>query len=159
MYYTPGKKVLTYFSSRRVMPVVAVFVLLGFGVHFLEKFSTRIASKGMLIVIIAGIISCIIAFVTAYMKYKSVQFMFDEFAFHVQKGIIAKSDMAIPYRQIKNVKNSQSLNEKMYGLMHVAVETVGADADRSNVEDMLPVMDAGLALALEKELLARTGGK
>ena len=87
--------------------------------------------------------------------------MLDEFSFHVQRGILSKSDIAIPYKQIQNVNREQNFNEKMLGIAHVVIETAGTDDSESNAksEGVLPILNSALATSLEKELLKRTSNK
>lgn len=156
IYYSPGKKVLLYFALTKLLLIIILFGILGVGVSFLQGFSSLLP-----ILILAGVLVCIIVFVIAWIKYKSVKFMFDEFSFHVARGIFSKSEIAIPYKQIQNVNHEQSVSEKMWGVAHIAIETAGTDESNSNArsEAILPVLDATLALSLEKELLQRGSGK
>src|SRR5258706_15613582 len=98
VYYSPGKKVLLYFVLSRLLLIIIAFAVIGVGVSFLHGFGPLVP-----IVIIAGISLCLIVFFAGWIKYKSVKFMFDEFSFHVERGIFSKSEIAIPYKQIQNV--------------------------------------------------------
>ncbi len=155
-YYSPGRKVLLYFVSTKLLSVIILFVIIGLGGSFFQGFDSLLPA-----VIIIGILACCAVFSIAWLKYKSVKFMLDEFSFHVQKGIFSKSDIAIPYKQIQNVNHEQSFNEKMLGIARIIIETAGTDESQSNAksEGVLPVLDSTLAIALEKELLQRTSNK
>jgi uncharacterized membrane protein YdbT with pleckstrin-like domain len=156
VYYPPGKKVLFYFVFTKLLSVVVIFVILGLLASFTQSFSSILP-----FIIISGLLICIIVFTTAWLKYKSVKFMLDEFSFHVQRGILSKSDIAIPYKQIQNVTHEQSFNEKMLGIAHVIIETAGTDESESNAksEGVLPILDSTLAISLEKELLQKASAK
>ena len=160
VYYAPGKKVFTYFISSNILPIVIVFVVLDLGLDFLNNFlsSKKITNINSSYLIILGIIACVVAFLIAWIKYKSVEFMFDEFAFSIRKGFFAKSEISIPYRQIQFINHKQNFNEKMLGVMNVVVETAGEDESASNKkeEGILPILDTDIALSLEKELLRRS---
>lgn len=115
---------------------------------------------GLPVVIIGGVIIASIAALSAWTRYTSVRFMFDEFAFHVERGLVSRSEIAIPFRQIQNVNHEQSMTEKMWGMVHVVVETAGTDESKSAQSDgLLPLLDIGTAQALERELLKRSSGK
>ena len=174
LYYKPGSTVLSYLIVSQVVPIIFVFIVLGIGLSFLQNavianptiagalpFSpTAIMGTGLPIVIVAGSIFCVLLALMAWTRYSSVQFMFDDFAFHIEHGIISKSEIAIPYRQIQNVNHEQTFSEKMWGIARVIVETAGTDDARSAESDgILPVLDAALAFALEQELLRRSSGK
>ena len=161
VYYNPGKKVLYYFSVNRILAVILFSIVLELGFSFLTNFLNlkQFTSIGSWIIFIVGIIFCIGAFVTAFIKYKSVEFMFNDFAFSIRKGFFSKSEISIPYRQIQYINHSQSFNDKILGVMKIVVETAGDDdssGGKNNEEGMLPILDAKIALSLEKELLKRS---
>lgn len=162
-YYAPGKKVLYYFSVNKILPVVIFFVILGMCLDILNTFLKTKGINGIsqFFVIVLGIIACLIAFLIAWIKYKSVQFMFDEFSFHIKKGFLSKSEISIPYRQIQYINHTQSFNDKMLGVMNVMIETAGDDdsTDAIKNEGALPILDTKIALAIEKELLKRSSVK
>jgi uncharacterized membrane protein YdbT with pleckstrin-like domain len=156
VYYSPGKKVLLYFVLSRLLLIIVVFIIIGIGASFLHGFGPLVP-----IVIVVGILLCLIVFLAGWIKYKSVKFMFDEFSFHVEKGVLSKSEIAIPFKQIQNVNHTQSFMEKIWGIEHVAIQTAGTDESGSSArsEGVLPILDAMLAVSLEKELLQRASGK
>ena len=164
VYYSPGKRVLYYFSFTKLLPVVFIFIILEIALPFFNNFvnsqqavnlSFLSINSGLLTLV--GIIVCLIALMIAWVKYKSVQFMFDEFAFHIKKGFLSKSEIAIPYRQIQNISHSQSLSNKMMGIMNIVIETAGEDEPENKVDGdgILPVLDAKIALSIEQELLSK----
>ena len=155
-YYAPGKKVLYYFCVTKILPIIIIFSILTLGLDILNiKQITKISP---LILIVLGILSCLIAFIVALIKYKSVQFMFDEFAFHIKKGFLSKSEISIPFRQIQYINHTQSFNDKMLGVMNITIETAGDDDIGSieKSEGVLPILETDIALAIENELLKRS---
>lgn len=160
VYYAPGKKVLYYFSVTRILPVIIVFVVASIGFDLLNGLFNlkQFINISSLLFITLGILCCAIAFLIAWIKYKSVEFMFDEFAFSIRKGFFAKSEISIPYRQIQYTNHSQSFNDKMLGVMNIVVETAGDDdaQNGSKKEAVLPILDVKIAFAIEKELLRRS---
>ena len=86
--------------------------------------------------------------------------MFDEFAFHIERGLMSKNSIAIPFRQVQNVNHEQSFSEKMWGVARVVVETAGTDdVKNSHSDGLLPLLDVDTAQMLEQELLRRSSGK
>jgi uncharacterized membrane protein YdbT with pleckstrin-like domain len=174
-YYAPGSKVLSFFIINRSLPLVVVFALLAIGASVLESVvakssmlvgvlpfpATAITQYGLPIVIGLGVLLVLITTVSAWTEYKSVKFMFDDFAFHIQRGIFSKNEIAIPYRQVQNVSHTQSMNERMWGIAHVVVETAGTDEKGSAAQSdgILPVLDTDLAISLQAELLKRASVK
>ena len=141
--------------------VILFSIVLEVGFNFLSNLFNlkQITSTGSWVIFIIGILFCIIAFITAFIKYKSVEYMFNEFAFSIRKGFFSKSEISIPYRQIQYINHSQSFNDKMLGVMKIVVETAGDDdsnGGKNNEEGVLPILDAKIALLIEKELLKRS---
>lgn len=160
VYYSPGRRVLYYFSVNRILPIVLVVVIVKIGLLFILGLVglKQIIGASSTFLIIFGLLFCLIAFISAWIKYKSVQFMFDEFAFHIKKGFLNKSEIAIPYRQIQYINHSQSFNQKMLGIMNIIIETAGEDESRKGInnEGSLPILDSKIALSIEQELLRRS---
>ena len=160
VYYAPGKKVLYYFSVIKILPTIIIFIILILAMDILNSlFNLKQfinISSGFLIIL--GFIFCLFFLVLSYIKYKSVEFMFDEFAFSIRKGFLSKSEIAIPYRQIQFINHSQSFNDKMLGVMNITVETAGENDSKEGTkhEGVLPILDKDIAIAIEKELLKRS---
>ncbi len=174
LYYKPGKKVLIYFITTRFIPVVIACGIIAVAISFLEKFIVNspqlagyipfdpklISSYGVPGLVTFGVLVLLFIVLTSYIQYSSVTFMFDEFAFHVSSGLISKSEIAMPYRQIQTVNHAQSFNEKTWGITRVIVETAGTnDAHSAKSWGDLPILDTATAAALEQELLRRASGK
>ena len=170
--YKPGAPVLRYFILPKVASTVIVFMIIGIALSFLQKAIASsakiphyfnpadIMKLGIPAIIILGVIIILYVCITSWIRYASIKFMFDEFAFHIQNGILSKSEVAIPYRQIKNVNYAQNLSEKTWGIAHVIVETIGAgELQDARSGGDLPILDATLAVALQQELLRRSSGK
>lgn len=159
-YYAPGEKVLYYFSVTKILPMVIIFTILGLVFDILQSLLNlnKIVNISTSFFVVFGIIFCIFAFIIAWIKYKSIQFMFDEFAFHIKKGFFSKSEISIPFRQIQYINHSQTFNQKMLGIMNVVIETAGEDSDHGGIKDegLLPILDTEIALSVEKELLRRS---
>jgi uncharacterized membrane protein YdbT with pleckstrin-like domain len=160
VYYAPGKRVLYYFSVNRILPIIVIFIIVKIGLLFLVGVAglKQILSASSLFLIIFALLFCVIAFIAAWIKYKSVQFMFDEYAFHIKKGFLSKSEIVIPYRQIQSINHAQSLSKKMLGIMNIVIETAGEDDSKGNVNSkgVLPILETDIALSIEKELLKRS---
>ena len=160
VYYAPGKKVLYYFSVNRILPIIVIFIILKIGFLFLVGTAglKQILSTTSFFLIIFVLLYCLIAFISVWVKYKSTQFMFDEFAFHIKKGFLSKSEIVIPYRQIQSINHAQSLRKKMLGIMNIVIETAGEDDSRGDVNSkgVLPILETDIAMAIEKELLKRS---
>ncbi|MFA6397750.1 MAG: PH domain-containing protein [Candidatus Paceibacterota bacterium] len=159
-YYTSGKKVLTYFCVNSILPIIIGFIIIYFGLDYLQKLIdlSKVLYISKIVIIITGIVCCIIAFFVALIKYESIKFMFDSFAFHIRKGFLTKSEISIPFKQIQSIRHSQSLNQKIIGIMNIVVETAVDNEFQGGASSkgFLPTLDSKIALAIEKELLSRS---
>jgi uncharacterized membrane protein YdbT with pleckstrin-like domain len=159
-YYAPGKRVLYYFSVAKILPIIILFIIFSLGFDILNSLFNikKFINIGTPFFIITGALASVVAFSVAWIKYKSVEFMFDEFAFSIRKGFFSKSEISIPYRQIQFINHSQSFNDKMLGVMNITVETAGDGDSQSSKskEGVLPILDKDIALSIERELLKRS---
>ncbi len=171
MYYTPGKRVLAYFIVSKSVPIVVGASILMVIFSYLNSllvtmnipkglpsFPVNFISLYILpAIVILGIAVLIYVIASSFATYFSVKFMFDEFAFHIEHGIVSKSEIAIPYRNIQNITHEQTLNEKTWGTARIIVETAATNDQHSHHgEGELPLLDMKTASALEAELLRRT---
>ena len=170
-YYTPGSSVLTYFIISGLSSVVGTFGLLAIAWYLVHTFAVPALGSflplkvfdayygtGYEVIGVLALIGCVFSLISSAINYYSIRFMFDEFAFHIEKGILSKSEISIPYRQIQNVNHDQTFGERTWGMVRVIVETAGTDDKGINGESdgVMPLMDASLAATVENELMRRS---
>jgi len=82
----------------------------------------------------------------------------------VEKGIIWKRNVSIPYERIQNVDILRGIFARMFGLSDLQIQTAGQSATTgfsllSSSEGRLPGLDIQTAEKLRDELIKRAKGK
>ncbi len=82
-----------------------------------------------------------------------------EDSFKIKRGVMSKTENAIPYRQIQNVDIERSFTFQMLGLSRLIILTAGHedenDKEGDEAEGVIPAIDQALAVWLQTELLKR----
>jgi uncharacterized membrane protein YdbT with pleckstrin-like domain len=142
VYYKFGQKVF-YLSLLRdglifFFGIVAVVLVSG-----VVGFTTPAGSDVFLGGIILFLLYAIGAILLAKYNYSCHQFMLDDYALHIRTGIINRSEMSIPFRQIQDVNIEESYIERAFGVASLSVLTAG--------HEDAPYMKAGEAGIPEEE--------
>jgi len=151
--------------SEQMVPTVIIFiaaVLLLIAQASGAFAKTPLASWGFYIVLGAWalfVLAFVITFLVAYLTYANYLFMLDDNALKIRRGILAKEEVAIPYRQIQDVDIEQSVSDRVWGVARLAILTAGREEAKEGEEDtaegVLPAVDRALAESLQTELLKR----
>jgi uncharacterized membrane protein YdbT with pleckstrin-like domain len=114
---------------------------------------------------LAGLVSFVIffialgyAFLSSWLLYKSHEYCLAEDALKIRQGIMTKTEIAIPYRQIQNINIERTFSEQIMGLSRLIILTAGDDNDGKDgaaSEGILPAIDKNLASELQNELIKR----
>ena len=75
----------------------------------------------------------------------------------MQKGILFKREISIPYRQVQDITIDRPLIFQLCGVCRLNILTAGQDNDHDNdpTEVNFPIIDRNLAYELRQELLTR----
>jgi putative membrane protein len=104
----------------------------------------------------------ILVCVVGYLKYITYKFAFDENALHIERGILNREIISIPYRQIQNINIDRNLFNRLLGLSNLIITTAAHEekdnegVDAYEAEGVLPMLDVGRAQEIQNELLERT---
>ena len=108
------------------------------------------------ILIIAGSVAF------AWLTYKNYVFLMGDDAFKIKRGVLSKTENAIPYHQIQNVDIERDFMFQMLGLSRLIILTAGqaegekgAPAGTNEAKGIIPAIDQKLAEWLQAELLRR----
>lgn len=94
---------------------------------------------------------------SAWLIYKNYTFSISDDAFRVNRGILNKEEIAIPYRQIQSVDLRQNVIGQMLGISKLAILTAGQDEDKNaESEADFPAIDTQTAKSIQAELLKRS---
>ena len=80
-------------------------------------------------------------------------------SFKIKRGILNKTENAIPYRQIQNVDIERNFTFQMLGLSRLIILTAGHEDEKSQGKDeaegVISAVDQKIASWLQTELLKR----
>ncbi|MFA6494866.1 MAG: PH domain-containing protein [Candidatus Paceibacterota bacterium] len=167
-YYSLGQKTFAFFVLQNSTGMVGV-LLLGLVLGVIRTFVVASALMSGIAgfinammggVFIVAIILEIAGVITARLKYNTSRVMLDDTALHIVKGIVSKSEVAIPYRRLQSIAIKQSLLYRIVGVGHVVITTttdleqpgeISSEAD----DEVVPLMDYDLATAVAGQLTKR----
>lgn len=160
-----SKTSLVLFILSMAPPLVILFLLGGaislFQSQLPEEVQPYIGTAYSLL-FVSFIIVAILVCLVGYLKYITYKFALDENALHIERGILNREIISIPYRQIQNINIDRNLFNRLLGLSNLIITTaaheenddVGAGAFEA--EGILPMLDLDRAEILQNELLKRT---
>lgn len=99
--------------------------------------------------IVGILLLVIIQFIFSYMSFLKYQFQIQKNAFIVQKGVIKRSTIEIPFHRIQNINVQQSIIQQIFGVVGFQIETAG----ESISEIKIKALSASTAQALKEALL------
>jgi uncharacterized membrane protein YdbT with pleckstrin-like domain len=171
-YQTLGKKVLWLFFFQ-VSPIAFIILIISIIIFILsfQPFLTNTplgniqnhTLQASLIIFAISFLLIIISLAYARLTYMNYRFSMADDSFKIKRGILNKTENAIPYRQIQNVDIEQGLLFQMLGLSRLIILTAGhedenpkgAPSETDEAEGVIPAIDQKLAEWLQTELLKR----
>ncbi len=165
-YYNLGRKTFIFFVLQNSTGAIGVLflaivmgiigALMGAGASGLAGIVT--AATGLLFVV--AVVVEIGGIITARLKYNTSRVMLDNSALHVVKGILSKSEVAIPYRRLQSVAIKQSVLYRIVGVGHVVITTTTdleqpGETPNEADDEVVPLMDYDLAAAVADQLTKR----
>jgi uncharacterized membrane protein YdbT with pleckstrin-like domain len=168
-YQTLGKKVFWMFFLQ-ISPVAFILFIISI-VLFFASFQPLLLDTtfgniqnyvlmATFISLIASILIAILCSVIAWLTYINFVFSMGEDSFKIRKGILSKTENAIPYRQIQNVDIERDFMFQILGLSRLVILTAGHedenDKEGDEAEGIIPAIDQKLASWLQTELLNKS---
>ncbi len=89
--------------------------------------------------------------IRAYLTYTNFQFKIDKEHFILKKGILKKTNTAIPFHRIQNINFKQNIIQQIIGVFEVSLETAGS----SNTEIAIKALSLSKAKEL-KEIISKS---
>ncbi len=166
-YEKLGRKTFWLFvfeRSQAAMALLGIAVLLFVlqGMPFLKATPFGDMSRYAALAAWGALGLCVVIFLFAlfisWLIYINYVFLLDEDALKIKRGIIAREDHAIPYRQIQDVDIEQDFSFRMLGVSRLIILTAGREDEKeasNESEGILPAIDSALAERLQAELLRR----
>ena len=81
-----------------------------------------------LIFVPATIFYLVIVFITALIVHNNFVFEIDESGLIIEKGVLHKYSVTVPFEQVQNVNIERSLMDRFLGFSKVSIETAGGSA-------------------------------
>ena len=113
------------------------------------------------------IIYLLFCYVIARLAYRNWKYELSDKAVKIEKGIIMKKYISIPYNRIQNVDIYRTLLQRILGLSQLQIQTAGYSGGYSggllrgrvaSTEGNLPGLDPRLAEQIREELVRRIEG-
>ena len=139
-YSRLGKKVFWLFFAQ-MCPLCIILLLVSI-VAFVMSFQASLASTflGNIqpyalgasgIIFFLFLLSLFVTLGSAWISYISYTFMLAEDSLKIKKGILNKTEIAIPYRQVQNVDIERDFMFQMMGLSRLIILTAGHEDEKS----------------------------
>ena len=168
-YQTLGKKVFWLFFLQAAPAGFVLFIIsiilfiLSFQSFLTDTFLGDIQTGVLLatfIMFILSLVAIAISLFIARLTYQNYVFSLEDDSFKIKRGILNKTENAIPYHQIQNVDIERDFMFQMLGLSRLIILTAGHEDQTpkaGEAEGMIPAIDEKLAGLLQTELLKRAG--
>jgi len=156
---------LFFFQFLSVFGIIGIILIVSFmpaimGALLLSKGLTNFAWGWLILAIILWIVFC---YIWAKLSYRFWRYQIAEDAVRVEKGVIWKKYISIPYERIQNVDIYRGILARILGLSDLQIQTAGYSGGygrygRGDSEGRLPGLDVKVAEQLRDELIKRAKG-
>jgi uncharacterized membrane protein YdbT with pleckstrin-like domain len=164
-----GIRVFYYYLSKKILVGLVLFVvsliclslkdsvLIKVLFMFPGATASNLMGSFINILFIVSFLFLIGGMVLAWIKYLSCTFTFGDVAFNIERGILSKKEIAIPYRQIQNVNIEQSFSHRLMGVSKLIIQTAGDDDNEKEGEasGVFDVIDSRIAEETRNILLQK----
>lgn len=165
----PKAKWLFFFQFIWAGIVPGFIILFILGVFILQEAVKYIGIAGLLFILIAILLGVGLAIATGFfwaiLTYKNYKYEVAEDALKIERGVIWKKYVSIPYERIQNVDIYRGLLARLLRLSDLQIQTAGYSASYTGYgmfggrsEGRLPGLDPQKAEQLRDELIRRVKG-
>ena len=140
-------------------PILVFFIF--FGQYAIALKLIKGANFPWVWVIFAIIIYIVICYIWAKLAYRFWRYEITEDAVKIEKGVIWKKYVSIPYERIQNVDIYRGLIARILGLSDLHIQTAGYSGYGrygAGTEGRFPGLDTKVAEQLREELVKRAKG-
>lgn len=116
---------------------------------FAPILSENFRNNYLVYLVVVLIFLLILQFVFSYLTYLNYQFQVQKNAFIVQKGVLKKSKVEIPFHRIQNINIQQNILQQILGVVGFQIETAGESASEIKIK----ALDIQTAKQLKEALL------
>jgi uncharacterized membrane protein YdbT with pleckstrin-like domain len=140
-------------------PLIIALVII-YSNNYVDFPPNLVASFDQALIVLFGLfgIMFLASFLVSGFQYMAFEFMLDEHALKIRRGILNINIEAIPYRQMQNVDIERSILFRVLSVSRMVILTAGTeDVDTHNEsEAIIPILDKYLATQVQEELLRRS---
>jgi len=154
------RAVWLFFLKLLIKELALLFLLAMYTIPFiitspLDEVMPIILGFGILIIVIL-----VFDYIWARLIYHFYRYQLTDNAVKIEKGVIWKRYVSIPYERIQNIDIYRGLIARILGLSDVHIQTAGFSGGRGfATEGRLPGLDPKVAEDLREELVKRIEGK
>ncbi len=124
-----------------------------------DAFTTSVFNFALVLIPILFIVVFMISFVIALLMYFTTRYKIDQNGFFMEKGIINKSEISLPFKQIQNVDVDETLLFRIFSMSNLIILTAGHEdvpyTHENQSEVVLPALPVARARVIQKYLLER----
>lgn len=110
------------------------------------------------VVIISFLLTCLLFFavskIFADLTYNNFKYVMEESQFKVEKGVIFKKYVSIPYSRVQNIDITRGILDRFIGTSTLKIQTAGVSG-RVTSEGLIPGLDKDVAVKLRDEVLGK----
>ncbi len=120
----------------------------------------RVINILIAILFLSGVLAVIFGILSAIFRYASLTYTLGDYAFKLEKGLISKNEISIPYKNIQAVDTDQSVMYRIFGLSTLIIVSAGNSQDsKIKTSEKFDLIDDSVADYLKEELLKRASLK
>ena len=162
-YFPLGPKTLALLVFKRAMCIIVLFLGLialaairGSVPDILGGFMDTILNFGLVAVLGFSFFICL----AAWLEYQHYGVILEPENFRIKRGVIAQTEVGIPYRRIKEVNLDRGIFEQMFGVSTVVITLLGEGEgqrfqDESEID--LPLIEQSIAQEIQNCILEKGG--
>ena len=139
----------------------AASVFMFSGTNIIKFLIENVSQNLLLVYLILLVINVLLSFVIAKLTYYNWKYEFSDVAVKVEKGIIWKKYISIPYERIQNVDIYRGVLARLLGLSDLQIQTAGYSGSGKNgvsTEGRLPGLPMHTAETIRDQLIHKVHG-
>lgn len=131
----------------------AVLILIVLSLSFAISMLKFLAQGGSFFLIILFVVCFGLTYLWANLVYRNWKYEFTKSGVKIEKGVISKDYISIPYDRIQNVDIRRGIPERLLGLSTLQIQTAG---ETGGSEGKLPGLGIETAQEIREKLSERT---
>jgi len=132
------------------------------GHYFSDTSWQNILNLGSLVSFSLALLSLALAFLSSFIDYISFRFMFTDTTLQIEKGILHRKQIMIPYQKIQSINIDQRFFHQLLGVCQLIILTAGnpnqPESTKARSGGILPAIDVDIAHNIKNEILKMMEG-